>query len=300
MHSITYYYLRFIEEVTRFLANKTSLLVFDKLFCKAKYRRILKKKLNLKNPQGFNEKMQWLKLYDRNPLYTQLADKYAVREFVQERVGSQYLNELLGVYTSVDEINFDNLPNQFALKANHGCGWNIICNNKKQLDIELSKAKLSLWLKSSFYHRKGEWQYKNIPPRIICEKYLGDLNKEVAIDYKFYCFNGKPKFINVVLGRFINHTEAYYDEKWTLQSFHDDYPFIEKDVPKPDQWELMVELAKKLSAGIKFCRVDLYFYKENVYFGEITFYPYSGFQIFVPPETDYLFGELIDIDNIKR
>jgi len=299
MDNLSYYYLRFVEEVSRFFANKTGLLFFDKVFFTAKYRRILHKKMNLKNPQTFNEKMQWLKLYDRNPLYTHLADKYSAREFVKERIGQQYLNELINVYSSVNEIDFESLPDQFALKANHGCGWNIICHDKSQLDIELSKAQLSKWLKSNFYNQKGEWQYKNIPPRIICERYLGDLNKEIAIDYKFYCFTGKPKYVNVVLGRFNNHTEAYYDEKWELQSFHDDYPFIEKEVPKPDQWELMVELAKKISEGINFCRVDLYDFNGGVFFGEITFYPYSGFQKFIPPETDFLFGELVSLENVK-
>jgi len=295
MQGITYYYLRLIEEVTRFLANKTSLLVFDKVFCKAKYRRILKKKLNLKNPQGFNEKIQWLKLYDRDPLYTQLADKYAVRSYVKERVGEHHLNELYGVYEEIDEIDFENLPNRFALKATHGGGMNIICDDKAQLNIDSVKEKFSQWMKINFYERKGEWQYKNIKSKIICEKYLGGDDHQVAMDFKIYCFNGKPTFVLVVVDRFTNHTEAFFDTNWVLQPFYVDYPPTNKVLQKPDQFEVMLEIAENLSTGLPFCRVDLYNYEGKTIVGELTLHSNSGFEIFNPSETDQLFGKLLKL-----
>lgn len=295
---VSYNYFRTVENISRYLANKTSLLYFDKLYCLAKYQRVLQKKLNLNQPRSFNEKIQWLKLYDRNPIYIQLADKYAVREYVKERIGEQYLNELIGVFSSVDEINFDQLPNQYALKANHGCGWNIICENKKTLDVVQVKNKLDDWLNMNFYEIKGEWQYKNIVPKIICERYLGDENKKVAFDYKFYCFHGEPKYINVVKNRFVDFREAYYNVDWELQPFHENHPIINEELQRPSNLELMIEIAKKLSYGIPFCRVDLYDYKSQAYFGEITLHHNSGFQIYIPSEADSHLGKLLTLPEI--
>lgn len=295
MSKFTHYYLRLIETISRYLANKTSLLFFDEVFCKAKYRRILHKKLDLKNPQGFNAKIQWLKLYDRNPLYTQLADKYAVREYVKERIGEQYLNELIGVYSSVDEIDFNQLPNKFVLKANHGCGWNVICEDKEKLDIVQAKKNLNEWMNMNFYEIKGEWQYKNILPKIICERYLGDEQKRLPYDYKFLCFNGKPLYINLIINRLYDYKEAYFDINWIFQPFHEKYPLIEKEIVRPLNFELMFELAKKLSAGIPFCRGDFYNLGNEIIFGELTMYPNSGYQIYIPPETDDQLGELLSL-----
>jgi hypothetical protein len=293
----SYYIYRLIEEICRYFAKIYPLVFFDKVYCSVKFRRILGEKLNLANPKTLNEKINWLKLYDRNPLYEQLADKYAVREYVKYRIGGQYLNDLIGVYDSVDEINFDRLPDKFVLKATHGCGWNIICSNKEELNIDDAKAKLRSWLKMNWYNSKGEWQYKNIPPRIVCEKYLGNNNLQVATDYKIHCFHGNPKYINVVVDRFKNHTEGYFDEKWNLQPFHENFPLISEELPKPAQWDLMFEIAKKISAGIDFCRVDLYDFNERVIFGEITLYHSSGFEIWIPREYDYKLGTYLNLPN---
>ena len=297
MSKLTYYYLRLIETISRNLANKTSFLFFDKVFCKAKYRRILHKKLNLKKPLGFNAKIQWLKLYDRKPLYTQLADKYAVRDYVKERVGNQYLNKLFGVYDSVNDINFDSLPNKFILKATHGGGMNIICEEKEDLDMNLVKEKFDKWMQINFYHRKGEWQYKNIKPRIICEKFLEGDDNLVANDYKIYCFNGKPSYILVIADRFIQCKEAVFDTNWKKMPFHFDYPLTDKFIPEPAQFDLMLNLAKKLSSGIDFCRVDMYSCNGQVIIGELTLHTASGFEIFDPPEYDDKFGELLRISK---
>jgi len=295
----SYYYFRMVEEICRILARLYPFIIFDKIYCSAKYRRILNEKLNLKNPQTFNAKIQWLKLYDRNPKYTQLTDKYAVREYVKDRIGEQYLNELIGVYSNVDEIDFERLPNKFVLKATHGSGWNIVCDNKEKLNIQEVKARLAKWLKLNWYHKKGEWNYKNIHPRIICEKYLEGDKQVGLVDYKFFCYHGNPKFIDVHVDRFTNHMEALYDKKWILQPFHLEYPPPpNREIPQPAQLDLMVELAKKISSGIDFCRVDLYNFNNSVIFGEITFYDGSGFDLFIPREFDYILGTYLNLHMI--
>ena len=287
------YSLRALELFSRKLAILLPLLIFDKIYYSAKYQRIFQKRLNLNNPQSFNEKIQWLKTYDRKPLYTQLADKYAVRDFVKDKIGNKYLNELIGVWDSVDEINFEKLPEKFVLKATHGCGWHVICPNKAIFDPIITKSKIEKWLKLNWYNLKGEYHYKNITPRIVCEKYLEDENNEIPVDYKFYCFNGYPKYVEAVAGRYNNRTEGYFDIDWNLQPFHRNYPVLKNNLMKPSQLELMGELASILSNDMDFCRVDFYNYLGKVIFGEITLFPYSGFHPFIPNNYDYIIGSLL-------
>ncbi len=292
---IIHYYFGMLEKTSRVIANNTSLFFFDKVHCSMKYRRIFHEQLNLKNPKSFHEKLQWIKLYDRNPFYTQLADKYAVREYVKNRIGDEYLNELLGLYSNVDEIDFDKLPMRFVLKVTHGCGWNIICPDKNKLDIQKAKSCLSKWLNMSWYNIKGEWVYKNIPPKIICEKYLDGDKVLGLVDYKFLCFQGKPEFIDVHINRYTYHMEAVYNTNWNIEAFLEVIPRIEQEIPKPSQFDLMLDLAKKLSTGINFCRVDFYNYDEMVIFGEITFFPWSGYERFTPPSFGDKLGTYLPI-----
>jgi len=297
----SYFYFRFIEVLCRFLARIYPMLIFDKVYCSAKYRRIFGKKLNIKNPQTFNEKIQWLKLYDRNPLYTQLADKYAVREYVKNRIGEQYLNELFGIYTSVDEIDFEHLPNRFVLKATHGCKWNIICSSKEELNIDEAKAKLAKWLKMNWYEIKGEWNYRNIPPRIIYEKFLEGDEQLGLITYMIHCFNGNPKLIDVFLdemGKFGKpQYEAIYDTEWILQPFKFSYPLPIVEIPRPSHLDLMIKLAKELSSDTDYCRVDLYNFADHLVFGEITLFNASGFEMISPREYDFKLGDYLTLSK---
>jgi hypothetical protein len=297
MQKPSHYYYRFLETTSRSLAKIRPSQIFDEIYIKAKYQRIFNKKLNLKTPKTFNEKIQWLKLNDRNPLYTQLSDKHSVREYIKEKINDPILNELYGVYDNVEIIDFNKFPNQFVLKATHGCNWNIICEKKELLDFEETKKILNKWLTMNFYNLKGEWVYKDIPPKIICEKYLSGDQELGLVDYKFYCFNGIPKFIQVDIDRFGNHKRSFYDEKWVLQDFSFDYPIFSKEIPKPSKFDQMLEIAGKISRDFNFCRIDLYSFDDIVVFGEITFYPMSGFAQYNPPEFDLILGNYLDINH---
>lgn len=293
------YFFRMIEEISLYFASKTSILFFDKIYCIAKFRRTLHQKLDLNNPIRFNEKIQWLKLYDRNPLYTQLADKYAVREYVSNKVGSHILNELYGVFSDANDIDFDLLPDQFILKATHGCNWNILCQDKSQLDLHKTKEKLREWLELNFYFIKGEWVYKNIKPQIICEKFLeGDKNYGL-MDYRFFCFNGNPIYIAIDSSKYFTEIQrVIYDLNWVRQPFNISFPPLESEINRPSQLELMVDYARKLSSGIPFCRVDFYNFDSKIYFGEITFYHRSGFGEFFPEEYDKILGDLLPLPKV--
>ncbi len=250
---------------------------------------------DIDNPTTFNEKLQWLKLYYKNPLLTLCADKYKVRDYVKKIIGKKYLTNLLGVYNNENKINFNKLPNKFILKINHGSGQNIICKNKLKLNEKDVKNKLKEWIKSSsnHYYFSYEWGYKNIKPKIICEEYLGDN----LLDYKIFCFSGKPICIGVDVGRFTNHRRNFYDLNWNylnIEKFA--YPKDDSfNIPKPPNLNEMLVVAKKLSSKFPFVRVDLYSTKGKTYFGEMTFYPGAGLDPFKPVEWDYEFGEMIKL-----
>ena len=200
------------------------LLGFQKMFVVKQFEEQFGRKPNLSNPQTFNEKIQWLKVYDHNPMYIRLTDKLAVREFVKTRVGEAYLNDLLGVYQDVEEIQFDLLPEQFVLKATHGSGYNIICPDKSSLDWDKSKQQLAKWLRSNFYYVAYEWAYKHITPRIICEKFLTDKDGGIPRDYKIFCFKGSPRFLEVHSDRFGDHHLDLFTAEWSHLPVTDVYP----------------------------------------------------------------------------
>jgi len=255
------------------------------------------KELDLENPKTFNEKIQWMKLYDSTPLKTQLADKYLVRDWVKEKIGEEYLIPLLGVYDSFDEIDFEELPNQFALKTNHGSGWNIIIHDVSNLDKKEAKKKFDGWLKRNYAFNYGmELHYMNILPKIICEKYMADLADGDIYDYRFFCFNGVPEFVWVDIGSGTNHHKRnIYDVNWVLQNYRVNYPNLEPAPEKPSNFDEMLECVKKLCVDFAFVRVDFYSSNGKVYFGEMTFTPQSGTGKWEDEEQNELYGELIKL-----
>lgn len=267
----------------------------DKLYLKMIYLLEIGKKLNLDNPQTYNEKLQWLKLYDRNLLYTQLVDKYEVRKYIANSIGEDYLIPLIGVYDSFDEIDFDVLPNEFVLKCTHDSGGVVICTDKSKLKIAAAKRKINDCLKRNFYYIGREWPYKNVKPRIICEKYLVDEADIELKDYKFMCFNGKARCAFVCLNR--NSPTGlnvdFYDMDWNPMPFERHYPSSRKKIDKPKNYCKMIEFAEKLSKDIPFVRVDFYEANKQLYLGELTFYPGSGFEEFTPESYDELLGSWI-------
>lgn len=258
-------------------------------------------KLDLKHPRTYNEKIQWQKLYDHNPLYTKLADKFAVRNFVRERIGEQYLIPLLGKWKSFDDIDFDQLPNQFVLKCNHDCGSVIICRDKAAFDRNSAKQKLTSALKKNFYYQYAEWQYKDISPYIIAEKYMHDEGREELSDYKFQCFSGKPYCCRIDIGRFSDHRRNVYDMEWNLLPWQKgDYKNTDEEIEKPEVWDEMKVIVTRLCRGLRQVRVDLYEVSGKIYFGEMTFTSGGGFERFVPEEYDEIIGKLWNTDLGKE
>ena len=242
--------------------------------------------LDLDHPATFNEEIQWLKLFGATPEKTRLADKLAVREFVRERIGEQYLVPLLGAYSRFDDIDFAALPQQFALKCTHGCKYNLIVKDKSQLDVAEAKAKFDGWMATNYaFVVSPELQYRDIPPRIVAEGYLQNAGGDLY-DYKFWCCEGKVKYIQFLSERNLSGLKmAFYDREWNKQPFAYDYPLDSKTVSRPDNLSLMIELAEKLSSGFCYVRVDFYRLDDGtVYFGEMTFTPRSGNMIWNDPE----------------
>lgn len=258
------------------------------------------KNLNLKNPLSFNEKIQWLKLYDATALKTRLADKYLVRDWIKDKIGEQYLIPILGVWDKFEDIKIDELPNSFALKANHGSGWNIVVPDKSQLDRNSSKEKFENWLSlNSAYIAGFQMHYRDIPPKIIAEQYIENDNGNLY-DYKIYCFNGKPEYIQVVGDRnpqTHKGRESFYDTQWVRQPFTSGVnPPYEAEKPRPDNLDEMLRIAEKLSQDFIFVRVDLYkLDNDDIKFGEMTFTPNSGFNQWTPPKMDMILGEKIKL-----
>lgn len=250
----------------------------DKLYIKCFYKKHLHKKLNLKNPQTFNEKLQWLKLYDRQPEYTKMADKATMKEYITDILGSGYVIPTIGVYDSVDDVPFERLPEQYVIKCTHDSGSTFICKSKANFDIENVKKELAQKLKTSYFWYSREWPYKNIKPRIIVEEYLCDENGDYPLDYKLFCFNGKMQLFKVDYDRFTDHKANYYNRNGEFQNFGEYWykPDETIDLEKPEKFEQMIEIADKLSVGIPFLRVDFYYVYNQIYIGELTFFPAGG------------------------
>lgn len=268
----------------------------DKLYLQVMYLTNMGKKLNLKNPKTFNEKLQWLKLYDRKPEYTMMVDKYRVREYIAQTIGEEYLIPLLGVWEDPDDIDFDTLPDQFVLKCNHNSGTGMcICKDKSKLDIECVKRNLKKGLAQDYYLRGREWPYKEVCRRVVAEKYMVDESGVELKDYKVMCFNGEPKVIQMHRGRFGDHTLDFYDPEWKRMNFMWDCPASDILVEKPAFLSEMLDLSRLLAKDIPEIRVDWYYAEDHLFFGELTFSPASGFSAFSPEDWDYKLGDWIDI-----
>lgn len=275
----------------------------DEEYLRRKFKVRMNYFLNLETPKTFNEKLQWLKLYDRRPEYITMVDKFKVREYIAEHLGEQYLIPLLGVWDDPEDIDFDKLPDQFVLKCNHNSGLGMcICKDKSKLDIKSIKRNLRKGLKQNYYLIGREWPYKDVPRKIIAEKYMVDYHKRELIDYKIHNFNGVPKFILVCSERFseLGLHEDFYNLEWEKMDVRrPNCPKGEKKMEKPKEFKKMLEFSKLLSRNYPFMRTDFYEVNDKLYFGELTLYPASGFESFVPNEWDNRFGEWIVLPNKK-
>ena len=279
-------------------------LLPDEMFIRLNYLRRMKQWPDLKNPTTYNEKLQWLKLHDRQPLYTQLVDKYAVRRFVAERIGGENLLPLVGgPWDSFDEIDFDALPERFVLKCTHDSGGLLICRDKRALDREKARRRIAQSLGQNFYYHNREWPYKDVRPRIIAEAYMEDASTSELRDYKFFCFGGEPKMLFVASDRQTAGEETkfdFFDMDYNHLDLRNGHPNAAVPPEKPAQFGLMRELAQKLSQGIPHVRVDLYEVNGRVYFGEMTFYHWSGMVPFDPPEWDERLGSWIRLPGKQK
>ena len=290
-----YTYLRHPQYFLLWLDIKGIVRLPDDLYLKIFYKKKIGKKLNLKNPQTFNEKMQWLKLNDRKEIYTTMVDKYDVKKYVANIIGEEYIIPTIGVYDNFDNINFDELPNKFVIKCTHDSGGVVVCKDKSIFNIEIARKKINDCLKKNFYYLGREWPYKNVKPRIIIEKFLDDEKNEDLIDYKIMCFNGKAQCSFLCLNRRSKEglNVDFYDLNWNKMPFERHYKQSNIVMEKPENYDLMIELAEKLAKNIPFVRVDFYDIKGKVYFGELTFYPGSGMEEFNPEEWDKKLGDLL-------
>lgn len=276
--------------------------ISDEIYLRIKYKNKLGKKLNLSNPLTFNEKLQWLKLYDRRPEYSTMVDKYEVKKIVAEKIGEQYIIPTLGVWDKFDDIDFGTLPNQFVLKCTHDSGGLIIVKDKTKFDKTYAKKKITNSLKRNYYWLAREWPYKNVKPRIIAEKYMEDNDTKELRDYKFFCFNGIVKALFIASDRY-NQTEEtkfdFFDSDFNHLDFTNGHPNSNVLPNKPQNFEKMKELASKLTHGIPHLRVDFYEINGKVYFGELTFFHWGGFVPFSPESWDKTFGDWLDLPKDK-
>ncbi|WP_372773172.1 ATP-grasp fold amidoligase family protein [Mangrovibacterium sp.] len=272
----------------------------DKLYYQCRYLFKHGELLNLNHPTTFNAKLIWLNLYDRKPEYAYFVDKYTAREYIRRRIGEQYLNDLYGVYDRVDAIDFSKLPDSFVLKATHGSGWVIVCNDKSKLDVEAARREMNSWLNQNFYDLYGEWVYKDLKPRIICEKFLHNKNESGLTDYKFYCFHGIPRFVQVDMDRGTNHTRTYFDLFWKRIHFElGGCPARDEEIPCPETFDEMLRIVRILCHGFKFIRVDLYEVEGQLIFGELTLFSGNGMLNFSPKSFDTKIGSCLKIEETE-
>ncbi|MGF2142109.1 ATP-grasp fold amidoligase family protein [Vagococcus fluvialis] len=269
----------------------------DKIYLKLTFRYLMKEKLSITNPVSFNQKIQWLKLYDRKDKYTELADKYLVKEWISKEIGDEYNIPTLGIWNSFDEINFDKLPNEFVLKCTHDSGSVLIVKDKSKINKQDAKLFFDSAMKKNYFYVGREWAYKNVVPRIIGEKYIEDSNNEL-VDYKFNCFNGDVDSVMVCLDRKSGNPKfLFFDQNWKLKKYNESSLGLSDDfiIPKPKNIDKMFCIAQKLSQEIPFVRVDLYNVDGEIYFGEMTFYPHGGYDKNLLDSTEAEWGNKIKI-----
>lgn len=281
----------FYEKILNYLFNHYGNCMPDALLLKVRYRIIFHYPLRLNRVATFNEKLQWLKLHDRKEIYHVMADKYEARTFVEQKIGKQYLVPFLGVWENVHDIEFTMLPQEFVLKCTHDSQSIIICRDKKKLDIEHACKTLEQGLKTDYYSLGREWAYHGIRPRIIGEKLLTDESGDDLKDYKVFCFQGEPKFIQIDYDRFKGHKRRFYSLDWEKLDFKITYEDDEHIVmPKPECMQELLDVSRKLAEGTPFLRTDWYIVENKIYFGEMTFYPGCGFEPIEPYSKDVEWG----------
>lgn len=301
---------RYLNTLYKFITNKDYRFLIlsgqgfydnmdDEAYLKRKYKACMGKEIHLDSPQTFNEKLQWLKLHDRKPEYTTMVDKYAVKMYVADIIGEKYIIPTLGVWNHFDEIDFDKLPNQFVLKCTHDSGGIVICKDKNKLDLKSAKKKIEKSLKQNYYWSGREWPYKDVKPRIIAEEYMIDESGYELKDYKFFCFNGEPKMMFIATDRGSDTKFDFYDMEFNHLPFNNGHPNANKQIKKPKNYSTMLALSAKLSFGIPHVRVDFYNINGKIYFGELTFFHWSGLVPFEPEEWDYKLGSWLKLPERK-
>lgn len=294
------YSLSHIISVLLFKYTAISRFINDTAYLKLVFPGFLGHKLDLENPKTYSEKLQWIKLYDRKPVYMEMVDKYLAKEYVAGIIGDEYIIPTYGVWDHFEDIDFDTLPDQFVLKCTHDSGGLVICENKQKFDKESARRKITKCLKKNYYWAGREWPYKDLKPRIIAEKYMQDGASGELPDYKYFTFNGKVKSLFIATDRQNSQEETkfdFYDEQFNHLDFTNGHPNASKPIQKPGNFELMKELAEKLSSGIPHLRVDFYEIDGKVYFGELTFFHWSGFVPFSPETWDAKFGEWLELPD---
>lgn len=272
----------------------------DEEYIKKEYYSYTGKKLDLNCPKTFNEKLQWLKLHDRKDIYTIMVDKAEAKKYVANIIGKDYIIPTIGVYDRFDDIDFDELPNQFVIKCTHDSGGIAICKRKAELNIEATRKKINRFLKRKFYYVHREWPYKNVKPRIIIEQYMENKSKSELTDYKVMCFGGKAKLLFTCTDRFGDGLKVtFFDLKWNKMPFTRHYPSSNLKIDKPKGLKEMITLSERLAEGIPFVRIDWYEINGKLFFGECTFFPGAGLEEFSPEIWDARLGDLINLDLAK-
>ena len=284
-------------KIANFLAAKHLLdWVPDEPYLKLRFRAVFGRKLDLNNPKTYNEKLQWIKLYDHNPDYVMMVDKVDVKPYVARLVGKEYVIPTLGVWERVEDIDFDALPNRFVLKCTHDSGGLVICKDKNHLNVEEAKRKLQNSMNSNYFKWGREWPYKDLKPRIIAEKFIG--GERIPVDYKFFCFDGKIDSVMLCLDRDKGYPKfLFYDTDWNRLNYMWEEHVLPKEPEAPENFPKMVEIAKKLSEGMGCVRIDLYNIHGKIYFGEITIFNQDGFDTDITYDTDLHWGKLTKLPS---
>lgn len=290
-------YRRYFFAIRGFYKKRDDKEVIDYLF---KYK--IGRTVDWSNPLTFNEKIQWIKVYDRNPLYTKLVDKIEVKKYVSNILGEKYIVPTIGVFDSFDDIPFDELPDRFVIKCNHDSGGVVICDDKKNFDFAKAKKRIEKSLKRNYYWISREWAYKEIKPRILVEEYLEEVAKSEVPEYKFFCFSGKPTIVDVCKGKAhtTSRTNDYCDMNLNRLPVKCMLPNSEGIIEKPQNYETMIMCAEKLAKGFPEVRMDFYNINGRIYFGEYTFTSNGGIEKFEPDELDYYMGSLIDLSKVDN
>ena len=284
--------------IDNFLKKGVFKILPDKQYIVLDYFLVKKEFPNLKNPQTFSDKIQWIKVYGNLKNISNYADKYTVRDYVAKTIGPRYLVPLLGVYEKFDDIPFDKFPNKFILKISNGSGNNFICKDKRKLNLKDLKKTVNKWMSVNYYYEHREIQYLPCVSRIVCEEYLEDGNEEIK-DFKFFCKNGEPQMVEVYSDVQTSPKVDMVDLNWKKQNVSMHFSNSTKDLKKPKQISEMLSIVKKLSKKFPFVRVDLYLCNNKVYFGELTFTPGNGMYIIKPVEADLSLGSLIDLSSFN-